>query len=274
VNRTVRFACSKLGGVVPEGEPLPELMDIASRGATQVGELIEKFRFKLAASAAMEVAREGNRFFDTRQPWKTLKTDPEGCRRDIAGCLNLCASLQTIFSPFLPGTSEKIGAMLGTGHPKWSDAGKTLLKPGAPLGTPEILFTKLDEGFQKVMEPSTEKQPEAAPEPGPLVDFNDFMKVELRVGEVLEVSPVKGADKLYKLMVNLGEGEPRQVVAGIRLHYEPDELLNTLVVVVANLKPAVLRGIESRGMLLASDGPGGVRLVRPSQGAIPGDRIR
>ncbi|MFO7625878.1 MAG: methionine--tRNA ligase [Candidatus Fermentibacteraceae bacterium] len=274
VNRTVRFTSSKLGGVVPEGEPIPELMDIASRGANQVGELIEKFRFKLAATAAMEVAREGNRFFDARQPWKTLKTDPAGCRRDIAGCLNLCASLQTIFSPFLPKTAERIGAMLGTGQPGWTDAGKTLLKPGAPLGTPEILFTKLDEGFQKVMEPSFEKQPEAVPEPGPMVDFDDFMKIELRVGEVLEVSPVKGADKLYKLMVNLGEGEPRQIVAGIRLHYEPAELLNTLVVVVANLKPAVLRGIESRGMLLASDGPGGVKLVRPSAGATPGDRIR
>jgi len=124
------------------------------------------------------------------------------------------------------------------------------------------------------MEPAPDRQPEAASEPGPLVDFDDFMKIELRVGEVLEVSPVKGADKLYRLMVDLGEGEPRQIVAGIRLHYEPEELLNTLVVVVANLKPALLRGIESRGMLLASDGPGGVRVVRPSQGAAPGDRIR
>ncbi len=276
VNRTLKFTASKLGGVVPEAEPAPELMAVAARGSAQVGELIEKFRFKLAASAAMEIAREGNRFFDARQPWTTVKTDPDGCRRDIAGCLNFCASLRTIFAPFLPETARRIGAMLRTGEPVWSDAGRTLLEPGAPLGTPEILFTKLEEGFQKVMDPPVESAPDAAEpkECKPPVDFDDFMKVDLRVGQVIEVSPIKGADKLYRLLVDVGEGSPRQIVAGLRLHYKPEELLDRMVVVVANLKPALLRGVESRGMLLASDGAGGVRLVMPSPGAIPGDGIR
>ncbi len=276
VNRTVRFAASKLGGTVPHGEPAPELLETARNGAVQVGQLIEKFRFKLAASAAMEIAREGNRFFDARQPWKTVKSSPESCSRDIAGCLNFCASLQVIFAPFLPATSERIGAMLGIGDPEWAAAGKRLLEAGAPLGAPEILFTKLEEGFQRVFEPEAGKEAEAgdAEADKTLIEYDDFARLDLRVGLVVEVSPVPGADKLYKLLVDLGEGTPRQIVAGIRLHYQPGDLLNTKVVVVANLKPVKLRGTESRGMLLASDGQGGVNLIRPSPQAAPGDRIR
>jgi methionyl-tRNA synthetase len=269
VNRTMRFATSKLGGVVPEGQPDPELMEVAARGGTQVGELIERFRFKHAVSVAMDVAREGNRYFDTKQPWKTVKTDPEACRRDIAGCLNYCASLQVLFSPFIPETTGRIGAMLGTAGATWDLAGKTVLTPGTPLGPPEILFTKLDDGFQKLMEPE-----EPAMESVETVEIEDFAKLSLRVGRVLEVSQVKGADKLYRLTVDTGENATRQVVAGIRLHYSPEELLNTLVVVITNLKPVTLRGVESRGMILASDGAGGVRVLRPSPEARPGDRIR
>lgn len=269
VNRTMRFATSKLGGVVPEGEPDSGLMEAAREGGARIGDLLERFRFKLAASEAMDVAREGNRFFDGRQPWKTLTSNPDQCRRDIASCLNFCGSLRVIFAPFIPETAERIGAMLGTGQVSWDMAGQAMLAPGGRLARPEILFTKLDEGFQRVMEP---REPE--PEAEPLVSFEEFKKLELRVGRVLEVSPVPGADKLYRLMVDTGENLPRQVVAGVRPHYPPEELLDTLVVVITNLRPVTLRGVESRGMILASDGAGGVKVIRPSPEARPGDRIR
>lgn len=272
VNRTVSFAAGKLGGRVPEGEPSPELLETAARGATQVGDLIERFRFKLAASAAMDIAREGNRFFDAVQPWKTAKTDPVACRRDLAGCLNLCAALQVIFHPFLPFTSGKIGSMLGTGELRWDSASRRILEPGSPLGSPEILFTKLEDGFQKVFEKAVNPSPVS--EEKPVVEFDDFARLDLRVGRVLSVNPVAGADKLYRLMVDVGEEVPRQVVAGLRQHYPEEALLGAMVVVVANLKPVVLRGTESRGMILASDGAGGVKLLAPEPGAAPGDRVR
>ncbi len=272
VNRTMKFATGRLGGRVPEAEPSPEPLEMAARGAAQVGGLIERFRFKLAASAAMDIAREGNRFFDAVRPWKTADTDPEACRRDMAGCLNLCAALQVIFRPFLPFTSDRIGAMLGTGELRWESALGRILEPGAPLGPPEILFTKLEEGFQRAFE--NPAAPAPAREEKPLVELDDFARLDLRVGRILSVSPVAGADKLYRLMVDVGEETPRQVVAGLRRHYTEESLQGAMVVVAVNLKPVTLRGTESRGMVLASDGAGGVKLLTPDPGATPGDRVR
>jgi methionyl-tRNA synthetase len=177
-----------------------------------------------------------------------------------------------IFQPFIPFSAGKIRKMLVLDDLVWSDAGKILLEPGHLLGEPEILFSKLDDGFQGVMEPGGGEEKNAVPEDDP-VDFDDFMKIRFRVGRILSVSEIKKANKLYRLEVDTGD-RVRTVVAGMREHYSMEALQGRLVAVVCNLKPVKLCGVLSEGMLMASDGDTGVFLLEPGSSAQPGDTIR
>ncbi|MCK5132560.1 MAG: methionine--tRNA ligase [Candidatus Sabulitectum sp.] len=274
INRTLKFTESKFEGSVPAADPDMVLLNKALETAEEIAALMESFKFKKAICVAMELAREGNRYFDTAKPWKSLKTDPDQCGVTVATCLNLCASLAVIFEPFIPFSTEKIRRMLGLGELKWSDAGTVLLKPGHKLNNAEILFRKLEDGFEKVLDmpevpvEAQQKEPEK-----PQVDFEDFMKIEFKIGRILSVEDIKKARKLYKIEVDTGD-KVRTVVAGMKKHYTREELQGRLVAVVCNLKPAKLCGVMSHGMLMASDGESGVFLLEPGAGAKPGDTIR
>ncbi|HOP26267.1 MAG TPA: methionine--tRNA ligase [Candidatus Sabulitectum sp.] len=270
VNRTVRFTIGKFQGIVPDAAVDPEVMKLIHTYREEIAGHMENFRFKKAASAAMDLAREGNRYFDTAQPWKTRKTDPEACAVTVATCLNFTAALAVVFEPIIPFSTEKIRQMLNIGELKWDDAGRTILAPGHELGKPEILFTKLEDGFHEVLSP---RPAEETPAEEDFVEFDDFMKIRFRVGRIIEVDHIKKADKLYRLTVDTGDRH-RTVVAGMKKHYTPEELLNRLVAVVCNLKPVKLCGVQSEGMLMASDGGNGVFLLEPGQKAEPGDVIR
>jgi methionyl-tRNA synthetase len=208
------------------------------------------------------------------EPWKTAKTDPGRCEATIHCCLQLTDTLRVLFSPFIPFSCDRIGKMLGRSSQDWSDAGKECLEAGSVLGSPEILFAKLDEGFESVFD-SDEGTPsaEADPPAGGLVSFDDFKKLDLRAGVITGVFEVEGADRLYRLTVDVGT-ETREMIAGLRPWYEPGELTGRRAVVVCNLEPAVIRGVKSNGMILASDGDKGVFLVEPGPDAAPGDRVR
>jgi len=272
INRTIKFTASKFGGLVPEVELDLSLIKKAKNSADEVASLIEKFKFKKAISTAMELAREGNRYFDAAEPWKTFKTDPEACATTVATCLNLCASLSVIFNPFIPFSAKKMQKMFGINKLEWQDAGTVLLKPGHKFNKAEILFTKLDKGFEKVMD-KPGKTEEVKPEKSALVDFGDFLKIEFKVGKILEVNDIKKAKKLYKIEVDTGDAV-RTVVAGMKPHYSKEELEGRKVVVVCNLKPAKLCGVMSNGMLMASDGESGVFLLEPGADAKPGDIVK
>ncbi len=277
INRTLKFTSSKFSGKVPEAVNDTVLLGKAEETAADMAVLINSFKFKKAIGVAMELAREGNRYFDTAKPWKSLKTNPEECAVTVASCLNLCASLAVIFEPFIPFSTEKIRRMLGLDKLSWSDAGTVLLKPDHELGNAEILFKKLEDGFEEVMnktEISVEEE-QAAPEAPETtqVDFEDFMKIEFKVGRILTVEDIKKANKLYKIEVDTGD-RVRTVVAGMKKHYSKEELQGRLVSVVCNLKPAKLCGVVSHGMLMASDGEAGVFLIEPGADAKPGDTIR
>lgn len=269
LNRTLKFTAGRFEGRVPDGSCDPEAMEVIRKASGEIAELMDNFRFKKAASAAMDLAREGNRYFDTMQPWKTRKTDPDKCAETVATCLNFCASLAVVFEPFIPFSAEKMRKMLNIQSLNWSDAGAELLKPGHTLGNSEILFSKLEDGFENVMLKPTE---EALPEEEP-VDFDDFMKIRFRVGRILLVEDIKKAKKLYKIQVDTGD-RVRTVVAGMKEHYSKEELQGRLVAVVCNLKPVKLCGVLSEGMLMASDGGKGVFLLEPGSDALPGDTIR
>lgn len=268
VNRTLKFTAGKFEGRVPDAECDNEIMRLVKESVEEISQHMESFRFKKAASAAMDLAREGNRYFDTAQPWKTRKTDPERCAVTVATCLNLCAALSTVFEPFIPFSTRKIREMLNIAPLKWKEAGERVLSSGHVLGRAEILFSKLEDGFQEVMTPepvvTTDKEP---------VDFDDFMKISFRVGRILSVEDIKKAKKLYKLTVDTGD-RTRTVVAGMKEHYAREELEGRLVAVVCNLAPVKLCGVVSEGMLMASDGESGVFLLEPGSEARPGDTIR
>ncbi len=277
INRTIKFTASKFGGLVPEAELDLSLIEKAKNSADEVASLIEKFKFKKAISTAMELAREGNRYFDAAEPWKSFKTDTEACATTVATCLNLCASLSVIFSPFIPFSAEKMQKMFGINKLEWQDAGSVLLKPGHKFNKSEILFTKLEKGFEKVMDKSEKteevKTEEIKSEKSAPVNFEDFLKIEFKVGKILEVNDIKKAKKLYKIEVDTGDAV-RTVVAGMKPHYSKEELAGRKVVVVCNLKPAKLCGVMSNGMLLASDGESGVFLLEPGADAKPGDIVK
>ena len=271
VNRTLKFTAGRFDGRVPDASCDIEVMELIKRASGEIAEHMENFRFKKAASAAMDLAREGNRYFDTAQPWKTGKTNPEACAVTVATCLNFCAALATVFEPFIPFSAKKIRQMLNIELSEWDTAGNTVLSPGHLLGKAEILFTKLEDGFQEVM---AEKSPEeTAADTESAVDFEEFMKIRIRVGRILSVENIPKAKKLYKLTVDTGD-RTRTVVAGMKEHYTAEELLNRLVAVVCNLKPVTLCGVRSEGMLMASDGETGVFLLEAGDNANPGDTIR
>ncbi|PIE51327.1 methionine--tRNA ligase [Candidatus Fermentibacteria bacterium] len=278
INRTLKFTQSRFQGKVPEAACDSEFMKKVSASADEIASLMESFSFKKAACAAMDLAREGNRYFDQEEPWKTRKTDPERCASAVATCLNLCAALQVVFKPFVPFSAEKLAAMLAVDGLTWADAGREVLQPGHELGEPTILFSKLEDGFERVMmkEPEENKaaneKKQSLPEEE-TVSFEDFMKIKFRVGRITSVSEIKKSKKLYRLEVDTGD-RVRTVVAGMKGHYSPEELQNRLVAVVCNLKPAKLCGVVSEGMIMASDGETGVFVLEPDSRAVPGDLIR
>jgi len=283
VNRTLNFAHREFGGKVPgaaaRGEAEEGLRARAVETAEEIDALLSGFRIKAACASAMALAREGNRYFDSAEPWKTAKTDRARCATAIDTCLQMIDWLRIAFSPFLPFTAGRIAAMVPSGADSLSDIGRWTLEPGTGLGSPRILFDKLDEGFESALEqapaaPSAPARTEEAPARPTRISIQEFGRLDLRVGRIVSAEPVEGADKLLKLMVEVGEDRPRQVVAGIRRAYSPEELAGRSVVLVCNLEPARLRGVDSDGMILASDGSTGIFLVSPDERACPGDRIR
>lgn len=286
-NRTLKFAQRRFDGRVPDAEYGPEeqaLLEEARAAGEEIGGLIGRFRLKEACRQAMALARKGNVYFDRAKPWKTAKSDPERCAASIGCCLQLLDSLRVLFEPFLPFTAEKLGEILDSRELVWSSIGGRNLPAGAALGEPEILFEKLEPGFEAdIVRRECEDGSEGGSEDvesqdkagdGNLLDIDTFMSVDLRVGLVREVEDHPGADRLYIMKVDTGD-RVRQIVAGLKPYMPPEELLGSRVVVVRNLQPARLRGEVSEGMILASDnGEGGVRLVRASDSASPGDRVR
>jgi len=275
VNRTLKFAQSFFDGKVPDninlGKAEKDLLNLAVNTRNEISELIRNFKLKKACLSAMDLARTGNRYFDSAQPWKTAKTNQQACANTIYTCIQLADTLRILLYPFIPFTCERTARMLSRTTVKWDEAGLENLESGHKLGKPEILLEKLKKGFEKIFEEKkvrVEQKEETAS-----ITYDDFMKTDLRVGIIEEVSDIEGADKLYKLVVSLGD-ETRELVAGIKQHYSRQDLVGRKVVVVSNLAPAKIRGVVSCGMILAADGPGGVRLVEPASDSELGDRVR
>ena len=257
----------------------------------EVARHVDHFRFRDALSSAMNVARAGNKYLSDSEPWKLEKSDPERTRTILANSLNVAAVLTVVLEPFLPFTVKKLQQMLGIGTLDWAEAFRTdLIGEGAVLGKAEHLFKPItDEEIQPEVdrlhssdqssngtdEQKMEIPASEAPVTKPNIAFDDFAKLDLRVGTITAAERVPKADKLLKLTIDLGEAVPRTVVSGIAQHYAPEDLPGRQVVLVANLEPRKMRGVESQGMvLMAEDTTGKLVFVQPKDIIAPGSEVR
>jgi len=253
INRTFTFVFKHFDGKVP---PLGKLEKIdedmlkeISEYPQRISDFFEKYKIRDGVNEIMNLARDGNKYFNDSEPWKTIKTNKERCGTALNICLQAIYTLAELFSPVLPFSSEKLFKMLNTKPVEWKDCGKPKLKENHQLKDSEILFPKIDD--EKIESQVNKLQESNLPmETEELITYDDFMKVHLKVAEVVDAERVKKSEKLLKLKVKIDNDE-RQVIAGIAKSYTPETIIGKKVVIVANLKPAKLMGLESKGMILA-----------------------
>jgi methionyl-tRNA synthetase len=256
-----------------------------------VAECLKNFRFRDALSAIMKLSAWGNRFLQQQEPWKTFKTQPEKTAYALYETTQVAALLGYLCEPFMPGASQRILTMLGINDTDWLWPHlyrEELVASGTPLGPAAILFRKVEdteiqaqiEKLSKLQTPSNAdtnipaKAPHPEMAPSLKISMDDFKKVRLVVARIVEAEKVPKADKLLKLTLDIGSGE-RTVLSGIALHYTPDQVKGRQVVLLENLEPRIMRGIESQGMILMADGPEGKPVfLEPAEEVKPGSLIR
>ena len=264
VNRALQLTKKYWNGVVPACGELQEVDKKAIAEFKDVKEKVEQFldvfKFREAQKEAMNLARIGNKYITECEPWKVWKTDPKRVETILNISLQLVANLAIAFEPFLPFSSEKLRKMINMPNFEWTQLGSTdLLKAGDQLGEPELLFEKIeDEVIEKQLQKlaDTKKANEEASykaEPvKPEVSFEDFEKLDIRVGHILNCEKVKKSKKLLKFTIDDGTGTERTICAGIAAYYEPEDLIGKDVLFVANFAPRKMMGIESQGMILSA----------------------
>ena len=279
IYRTVYFAEEKLGGI-PDIQPRPEITEEIRRTKTLVDTAFRAFEFKIAIDGIMTFAAFGNNYIQKNAPWKLMKTDPAEAKAVIADCLQIVKALALLLEPVLPDSAAKIWAMLGYETPisEYHLDEADIPLSGVTLQKAAPLFTKLEDEKYTVLEATfagrveaAKKKQEAHEEKKQMVTFDEFNTMDLRVGRILSAEPIKGSKKLLKISVDIG-AEKRQVVSGIAPFYTPEALAGTLVVMITNLEPATIFGVESRGMILAAGDD--AALLLPNRDVEPGTKIR
>ena len=264
VNRALQLTKKYFNGIVPEcGElqdvdraAIEEFKDVKQK----VEALLDTFKFRDAQKEAMNLARIGNKYITDCEPWHVAKTDMERVKTILYISLQLVANLEIAFEPFLPFSSAKLREMLNVKETDWAQLGSTeLLKPGHQLGTPALLFEKIEDDainaqLQKLED--TKKANEAASYvAAPVkenVDFDTFEKLDIRVGHIKDCQKVKKSKKLLQFTIDDGSGTDRTILSGIAAYYEPEQLIGKDVLFVANFAPRKMMGIESQGMILSA----------------------
>lgn len=286
VNRALVLTNKYFEGKIPA---LGELTDYDKETIAEVQAIkatIEKeldtYHFREALKTAMNLARIGNKYLADTEPWKLAKTDMSRVATILNIALQITANLTIVFSPFLPFSSEKLLRMLDVNEAfSWDSLGSMdLLSVGHQIATAELLFEKIEDStieaqIEKLQATKAANElAERKAEPiAQDIQFDDFLKLDIRVGTVLECSKVPKADKLLQFKIDDGLGG-RTIVSGIAKHYQPEELVGKQVCFIANLPPRKLKGIESQGMILsAEDLDGSLRLISPSVEVSPGSKV-
>lgn len=300
VNRTFVLMHKLCNGKVPPMHQ--DAMDEADRQVAQeisftkakIEEKLMTYRFRDALEDVIDLARKGNKYMQEKEPWivaKNLENDPSA-QHKIDNCLHVClqltANLSILVNPFLPFTAKRMNHMMKVVDKMlaWENAGKmNLLSVGYSLRAPELLFRKIEDSEveaqveklkvkSKAMENNTPAPATGKPvaEAKPTIQYDDFAKLELKTGTITQAEKVEKADKLLKLEVDMGT-EKRTIVSGIALHFSPEEIVGKQVVVVTNLAPRKMRGIESNGMILMAEDNGKLKFVSPDEGTANGSGV-
>jgi methionyl-tRNA synthetase len=286
VNRALQLTKKYWEGRVPA---CGELQDVDRRAIEEfkdvkqkVENLLNNFKFRDAQFEAMNLARIGNRYITECEPWKVWKTDPKRVETILNISLQLVANLSIVFEPFLPFSSKDLRAMLNIDHFEWNQLGSTsLLEAGHQLAEPHLLFEKIEDDviakqLQKLED--TKKANAAASYKAkdikPNLPFEDWEKLDIRVGHILNCEKVKKANKLLKFTLDDGSGTERTIVSGIAKYYEPEQLIGKDVLFIANLAPRKLMGIESQGMILSAENfDGSLSVTTTLNGVKPGSQV-
>jgi methionyl-tRNA synthetase len=292
INRSLTFIKRFAKGAMPPlGKPRPEdqaIFDEILTAKQKVTDALEKFQAKRAQTEWMNLARVGNQYFQKSAPWELQKTDPELCGTMLHTCAVLLKNLAVLGAPFVPFTAQSVWEMLGqegsVHDQRWADIGSFTLEAGQPIAEKwKVPVSKVaDKEIAKQQEKlaqslAASKQEDAPevelPELQDQITIDDVAKLDLRAGKILEAEKVKKSKKLIKMRIDIGL-EVRQIVAGIGQHYAPEDLVGKTVIVVANLQPAKLMGIESQGMVLAGVLGDDLCVTAFDKAAIPGTVVR
>ncbi len=286
VNRALQLTKKYFNGVVPECGELQEVDRKAIEEFKDVKQkveaLLDTFKFRDAQKEAMNLARIGNKYITDCEPWHVAKTDMERVKTILYLSLQLVANLEIAFEPFLPFSSARLREMLNVTDTDWAQLGSTdLLKPGHQLGTPALLFEKIeDEAIEAQLKKleDTKKANEAANYvAAPIkenVDFDTFEKLDIRVGHIKDCQKVKKSKKLLQFTIDDGSGVDRTILSGIAAYYEPEQLIGKDVLFVANFAPRKMMGIESQGMILSAVNFDGTLNVTTVTGNVkPGSQV-
>ena len=286
VNRVLVLTHKYFDGIIPQAGTLTdadeaviaEFKDVKEK----LGDNIEHFHFREALKDAMNLARIGNKYLADSEPWKLAKTDMERVATIMHLALQITANLAIAFEPFLPFSAQKLRTMLNMPEVNWDKLGTTtILTAGAKVEKPELLFEKIDDSVVDAQIARLERikqeniianfTPRAI---GPNVAFDDFQKLDIRVGKVLECAKVKKADKLLQFKIDDGL-KGRTIVSGIAKYYNPEDLVGKEVCFIANFPPRTFKGIESQGMILSAEDADGRLVVIGPQGEVkPGVQVK
>jgi len=285
VNRALVLTHKYYKGIIPAAGKLTDFDKETLAEIPVLKEKVEKnletYHFREALKEAMNLARLGNKYLADTEPWKVVKTDEERVKTIMNICLQISANLSTLLEPFLPFSAVKLREFLNIERIEWENIGENVIEAGHQINKASLLFEKIEdvtiqaqvdkllatkaanEAANKVVTPAKEN-----------INFDDFMKMDVRVGTITEAEKVAKTKKLLKLTVDTGIDQ-RTIVSGIAEHYKPEEIIGKQVSVLVNLEPKKLKGIESQGMILmAEDADGKLSFVSPDQAVKPGSEIR
>ena len=286
VNRALVLTDKYYNGEVPEAGELTDydqqsLLEISNL-KTEIEKSIETFHFREALKNAMDMARLGNKYLADMEPWKVVKSDPERVKTIMNTALQITANLTIVFEPFLPFTTEKLRSFMNLEKLAWSELGRTdLIAAGHKINTPELLFEKIeDDAIQaqvnKLLETKKVNELEQA-NLNPAknnIEYEDFAKIDIRIGTIIAAEKVAKTKKLMKLTIDTGI-DKRTVVSGIAEYFEPEKIIGQQVSILINLAPKTLKGIESQGMILmAENSDGALIFVSPATKTKEGSEVR
>jgi methionyl-tRNA synthetase len=284
VNRAIVLTHKYFEGKVPKRGALTTIdKDVLSQlneFPAKIEKLIRAYKLREAQAEAINLARLGNKYLAETEPWKLAKTDIDRVQTIMNIALQITANLTIAFQPFLPEKASKIAEFINIPLLQWDDFGKeNLLNEGHQLNKPSILISKIDDAFveaqvEKLKASKAEKETTNFPAQKDETSFDDFMKMDIRVGKIIEAEKVPKANKLLKLIVDTGL-DKRTVVSGIAEHYKPEDIIGKKVTVLMNLAPRKIRGVESQGMILmAENDKGELSFVVPEKEFDAGCEVR